>query len=205
MKIGNDERSYEVVDQWGSLPTGLAFGTTHGVVEDSQGRIIIHHTGRQSVVAFDPEGNYLFSWGDQYQGGAHGIFLNQEDEGDFLYLSATSLGFVAKTTLDGREVFRIGTPDRPDIYDEKRDSCPRRPPLLRMGGSTLPMAMASPGSTFIPETRVTSRASAGWDAVRASSTIPTESRSTRAARVLSCSSRIGATVVSSTFLSMAST
>lgn len=124
MMIGNDEHLYDVVDQWGTLPAGVAFGTTHGVVEDSQGRIFIHHTGRQSVVVFDPEGNYLSSWGDQYQGGAHGIFLNREEEGEFLYLSATSLGFVAKTTLDGREMFRIGTPDRPDIYDEQKKFVP---------------------------------------------------------------------------------
>jgi len=124
MKIGNGRHSYDVIDQWGRLPAGLVLGTTHGVVEDSQGRIFIHHTGRQSVVAFDPEGNYLSSWGDEYQGGAHGMFLNREGEGEFLYLSTTSLGFVAKTTLDGREIFRIGAPDRPDIYDREKKFVP---------------------------------------------------------------------------------
>jgi DNA-binding beta-propeller fold protein YncE len=122
--IGKGKHTYEVIDQWGKLPAGLTFGTTHGVVEDSKGRILIHHTGRQSVVVLDPDGNYISSWGDDYQGGAHGMYLNREQGGEFLYLSTTSLGFVAKTSIDGREVFRIGTPDRPDIYDQEKKFVP---------------------------------------------------------------------------------
>ena len=124
MVIGKGKHSYEVIDQWGKLPEGLKLGTTHGVVEDSKGRIFIHHTGRQSVVLFDSDGNFLSSWGDEYQGGAHGMFLNRERDGEYLYLSTTSLGFVAKTTLEGREVFRIGTPERPDIYDQEKKFVP---------------------------------------------------------------------------------
>jgi hypothetical protein len=124
MIIGKGKHSYEVIDQWGKLPAGLSLGTTHAVVEDSKGRILIHHTGRQSVVLFDSEGNYISSWGDEYQGGAHGMFLNREHGAEFLYLSTTSLGFMAKVTLEGREVFRIGTPDRPDIYNQEKKFVP---------------------------------------------------------------------------------
>ena len=122
--IGSGSHTYDVVDQWGKLPSGLSFGTTHGVTEDSKGRILIHHTARQSVMFFDTEGNYLSSFGDEYQGGAHGMFLNRESDGEYLYLSTTSLGFMAKVSLDGREVFRIGTPPRKDIYDADRKFVP---------------------------------------------------------------------------------
>ena len=124
MEIGAGTHRYEVRFPWAKLPDSLSFGTTHGVVEDSQGRILIHHTGKQSVITFDPDGRFLSSWGDEYQGGAHGMFLNREKDGEYLYLSATSLGFVAKTTLDGREVFRIGAPKRPDIYDQEHPFVP---------------------------------------------------------------------------------
>jgi len=124
MVIGTGAHRYEVHSGWGKLPSGLSFGTTHGVVEDSSGRILIHHTGRQSVVTFEPDGTFVSSWGDEYQGGAHGMFLNRERDGEYLYLSTTSLGFVSKTTLDGREVFRIGTPNLPDIYDQERKFVP---------------------------------------------------------------------------------
>jgi DNA-binding beta-propeller fold protein YncE len=122
--IGKGAHRYEVIDQWGRLPAGMKFATTHGVVEDAQGRIIVHHTGTQSVVILDTDGDYMSSWGDAYEGGAHGIYYSAEKDGEYLYLSTTGLGFVAKTTLDGRELFRIGTPPRPDIYGGEKKFVP---------------------------------------------------------------------------------
>ncbi|MBT3276203.1 MAG: 6-bladed beta-propeller [Spirochaetales bacterium] len=119
MEIGNETHKYEVIDDWAKLPANLVFGTTHGVVEDKKGNIYIHHTGKQSVIRFRPDGTFIDSWGDEYESGAHGMHLRREGEDEFLYLSATSLGFVAKTTLDGEEIFRITTPDLADIYDEE--------------------------------------------------------------------------------------
>ena len=57
MVIGSGSHVYEVIDDWGNLPGGLSFGTTHGVVEDSQGRIYIHHTNSPSVFVFDADGD----------------------------------------------------------------------------------------------------------------------------------------------------
>ena len=115
--IGSGEHRYRVNAEWAKLPDGYAFGTTHGVVEDAAGRIYVHHTGSPSVFVFSPEGQFLSAWGEAYAGGAHGLHLEREADGEYLYLSATKLGFVAKTTLDGREVLRIPTPPRSDIYD----------------------------------------------------------------------------------------
>jgi len=117
-RIGSGEQSYHYDGNWAKLPANMEFGTTHGVVEDSRGRILIHHTGAPSIVIFDADGNYLESWGDEYAGGAHGMHLSEEDGEEFLYLSTTSLGFVAKTTLSGEEILRIETPPREDIYDD---------------------------------------------------------------------------------------
>ena len=106
MIIGSNSHSYEVIDLWGKIPQNIKFGTSHGVVEDSQGRIYIHHMGKPSVMVFEADGNYLDGWGDEYSGGAHGLHLNKEKDGEYLYLAATELEFMAKTTLDGKEVFR---------------------------------------------------------------------------------------------------
>ncbi len=125
MIIGSGTHQYEVVEGWGQLPEGIGYGFTHGVVEDSQGRIFIHNTSKDSVCIFDPEGNFIKSWGPEYEAGAHGIFLNKEAEGEFLYLSTTKLNTVVKTTLDGEVVWTITQPDRPDIYDgEKKKFVP---------------------------------------------------------------------------------
>ena len=117
MEIGNDSHRFRVVDQWGNFPFDLKIGTTHAMVEDKKGRIFIHHTGPECVVICDPEGKVLSRWGAEYHAGAHGMLLNEEEGTEYLYLSATSAGIVVKTTLDGTEIFRIGTPPRPDIYD----------------------------------------------------------------------------------------
>lgn len=122
--IGNDPYRYRVNTDWAQLPDGYRFGTTHGVVEDATGRIYIHHTGSPSTFVFEPDGTFLAAWGEAYAGGAHGMHLNREAEGEFLYLAATSLGFVAKTTLDGEELLRIATPPRPDIYDDEHRFVP---------------------------------------------------------------------------------
>ncbi|MBZ5545797.1 MAG: hypothetical protein LAO07_19315 [Acidobacteriia bacterium] len=37
--VGSGTHTYEVQHDWGELPAGLRYGNTHGVVEDSQGRI----------------------------------------------------------------------------------------------------------------------------------------------------------------------
>ncbi len=122
--IGEGEYRYRVNREWARLPEGMTFGTTHGVVEDARGRIYIHHTGRPSTFVFEPDGTFVSAWGDAYSGGAHGMHLSVESGGEFLYLSATSLGFVAKTTLDGDEVLRIPAPPRADIYDDGRRFVP---------------------------------------------------------------------------------
>ncbi|MBL4701119.1 MAG: hypothetical protein JKX85_07660 [Phycisphaeraceae bacterium] len=124
MRIGEGEFQYEVVDQWGQLPAGKAFGTTHGVVEDAQGRIIVHHTGEESIYIFDKDGQFLDSWGSEYSPGAHGMTYVQEADGEYLYLAVTGQHMVVKTTLDGREVLRIVTPDLPEIYNEEKKFVP---------------------------------------------------------------------------------
>ena len=57
--IGAGERQYEVIHDWGQLPSHIKWGNTHAVLEDSNGFIYIHHTvhatsqSPDSVVVFD--------------------------------------------------------------------------------------------------------------------------------------------------------
>ena len=125
MKIGSGSHQYEVVEGWGKQPAGISYGFTHGVVEDSQGRIYIHNQSKDSVCIYDAAGTFVKSWGAEYAAGAHGMLLNREKDGEFLYLATTGQGQVAKTTLDGRVTWSIGQPARPDIYDgEKKKFVP---------------------------------------------------------------------------------
>ena len=42
--LGEGDHKYEVTHDWGALPANIKYGNTHGVCEDSQGHIYIHHT-----------------------------------------------------------------------------------------------------------------------------------------------------------------
>src|SRR3954454_6889782 len=41
--VGSGEHTYEVIDNWPRLPEEKKFGNTHGVVELSDGRVLIHN------------------------------------------------------------------------------------------------------------------------------------------------------------------
>jgi len=123
--IGSGDYVYEVIEDWGELPAGLRYGNTHGVVEDSNGRIYVHHTVHatseipDSMVVFDEKGKFVKSWGSQFRGGAHGLHIRKEGSTEFLYLCDIARGIVVKATLDGEEVFTLGYPQESKPYQAK--------------------------------------------------------------------------------------
>lgn len=125
--LGEGTHRYEVIHDWGELPAGIAYGNTHGVVEDSQGRIYVHHTVHStserpdSMVVFDPQGKFVKSWGKEFKGGAHGLHIRKEGSQEFLYLCDTSRCIVVKATLDGEEVLNLGYPEQSEAYKPDAD------------------------------------------------------------------------------------
>src|SRR5213082_1520777 len=67
--LGHGAFTYEAIHDWGELPANVRWGNTHGVVEDSQGHIYIHHTvhstseSPDTIVVFDQEGKFVRSCG----------------------------------------------------------------------------------------------------------------------------------------------
>jgi len=125
--VGEGAHTYEVTHDWGELPADIKYGNTHGVCEDSQGRIYIHHTvnvvseSSDSMVVFDAQGKFIKSWGREFKGGAHGLHIRKEGTTEFLYLCDTKRGLVVKTTLDGEEVFTLGYPSHAEPYKPGAD------------------------------------------------------------------------------------
>jgi DNA-binding beta-propeller fold protein YncE len=120
--FGSGEHTYEVWHDWGELPASIQYGNTHGVVEDSQGRIYVHHTvgatseSSDSMVVFDAKGKFIKSWGKEFKGGAHGLHIRREGSTEFLYLCDTKRGVVVKATLNGEEVYTLGYPEQSEAY-----------------------------------------------------------------------------------------
>ena len=125
--IGEGDHRYEVTHDWGELPAGLKYGNTHGVCEDSQGRIYVHHTvnsaseSHDTMVVFDGAGKFVKSWGKEFAGGAHGLHIRKEGSTEYLYLCDTKNAVVVKTTLDGEHVWRLGYPEEVDAYKPGAD------------------------------------------------------------------------------------
>src|SRR5439155_22275423 len=126
--LGDREHTYEAIHDWGEPPRSIKYGNTHGVCEDSQGHIYIHHTvhatsaSADTMVAFDHKGKFVRSWGRQFKGGAHGLTLRREGNEDFLYLSDYPHGIVTKRTLKGEKVFTLGYPAESPAYPQKVNS-----------------------------------------------------------------------------------
>lgn len=120
MQVGTGSHVYEWIENWAKLPDYIQPGYTHGVVEDAQGRMYIHNASQHSMLVFDADGSFITSWGADYAEGAHGLHLNAEADGEYLYLALTTQAMVVKTDLDGSEIWRITTPDLPHIYDAER-------------------------------------------------------------------------------------
>ena len=51
--IGSGDHTYEVQHDWGELPKNIAYGNTHGVLEDSKGRIYVHNTVNKASESSD--------------------------------------------------------------------------------------------------------------------------------------------------------
>ncbi len=130
--LGEGDHKFEAIHDWGELPADIKYGNTHGVCEDSQGHIYIHHTvnaaseSSDSMVVFDAKGKFIKSWGKEFKGGAHGLTIRKEGSTEFLYLCDTQRGLVVKTTLNGEEVFTIGYPAESEAYKPNPDGSKKK-------------------------------------------------------------------------------
>jgi len=141
--LGTGAHRYEAIHDWGALPPQIKWGNTHGVVEDSQQNIYVHHTvhatseSADSMVVFDGKGKFVRSWGKEFRGVAHGLHIRQEGRDEFLYLSVTAANpkqtpqpemqaVVLKATPKGEIVWKIQGPPDVDAYKPGADGTPKR-------------------------------------------------------------------------------
>lgn len=120
--LGSGSHKYECLHDWITPPTGMIFGDTHGVAEDSKGHLYIAHTvngasqSSDTICEYDPNGKFIKSWGSQFKGGAHGLDLRKEGDQEFLYHCDVAHRKFTKTTLDGVVVFELEAPKESEKY-----------------------------------------------------------------------------------------
>ncbi len=128
--LGKGDHTYECIHDWGKLPPSITYGNTHGVCQDSQGRVHIAHTvgagslKDDTIVVFDEDGRFVRSWGAEFKGGAHGLHINKEGREEFLYLCDYTRHLMVKTTLEGKDVFRLSVPMESGLYSSVEEYHP---------------------------------------------------------------------------------
>ncbi len=123
--VGAGEYTYECHHGWGALPDNLKWETTHGVAVDAAGNIYITYQGsaairehKDTVVVFDPDGQFVRSFGAEYYHGGHGIDVRKEGSEEFLYLCDFHHHIVTKTSLKGEVVWKKEFPQEPNVYKD---------------------------------------------------------------------------------------
>ena len=119
--VGSGDWTYQWAGDWGELPDGFAWGNVHGVCQAADGTIFVTHQAeggpvRDVILAFDPDGRFVRSWGEAFHGGGHGLDLRDEGGTEYLYLTDLSQPCTVKFTLDGEEVRRWGKPAGTEWY-----------------------------------------------------------------------------------------
>jgi hypothetical protein len=133
MTLGEGDYRYEVIHNWPKLPDKYTWQTTHNVAVDRDGFLYVIHEGREdqkdhpSILVFDPEGKHVRSFGEQFQGGGHGIEVRQEGNEQFLYVCAyQQVKSFAKLTLTGETVWQKYAPMDAGVYAAEEDVKPQK-------------------------------------------------------------------------------
>jgi hypothetical protein len=130
---GQGDYQYEMIHGWAQLPSEFTWQTTQAVVVDKNGLVYLNHTGdynkkeHPNVFVFDETGKYVRSFGQYFQGGAHGIELSEENGEEFLYFSNPDpVQSIVKTNLKGEIVWERFAPMESGIYPEGENTLPQR-------------------------------------------------------------------------------
>jgi hypothetical protein len=131
--IGKGAHKYEVQHNWAKLPSKYTWQTTHNVAVDKAGLLYVIHEGRAdqkdhpSIFVFDAKGKFVRAFGNQFQGGGHGLEARSEGNEEFLYVTGYQhLKNFAKLTLTGEQVWEKRAPMKSKLYPKGEDTNPQK-------------------------------------------------------------------------------
>lgn len=126
--VGQGDYRYEVQHDWPQLPDKYTWQTTHNVAVDKAGNLYVIHEGRfdlpdhPSIFVFDETGRFVRAFGQQFQGGGHGLEIREEEGQEFLYVCAYQMRKTfAKLDLKGETVWQQYAPMESGVYAPEED------------------------------------------------------------------------------------
>ena len=131
--IGEGDHRYEVIHNWPQLPSEYSWQITHNVAVDRNGLVYVIHEGREdlknhpSIFVFDHDGKFVRAFGNQFQGGGHGLEVITEGNEQFLYVTAyQGVKSFAKLSLTGEMIWERRAPMESKIYAEGEAAQPKK-------------------------------------------------------------------------------
>jgi hypothetical protein len=131
--IGDGEFKFRCQHLFPQLPDRYSWQITHNVAVDPDNNLYVIHEGtaaltdHPSIFVFDSEGQFIRAFGQQFQGGGHGLEVHVEDGTPFLYVAAyQQVKSIAKLTLDGELVWQRFAPTQSGNYAFGEASSPTR-------------------------------------------------------------------------------
>ncbi len=102
--VGTGRYTYDVIENWGKLPTGDTFGMVSAIATDSKDRVFAFQRKDPPVLIFDRDGNLTDSWGNGSFEFAHGIHIAD----DVVYVTDRNTSVCLVYTLDGKPIQMLG-------------------------------------------------------------------------------------------------
>jgi hypothetical protein len=115
METGNGEWTYRVVEGWGQLPAGTAFGGTHGgIATDKGGHVYVSTQSETGVLVYSPDGALLKTIAHEYPE-VHSMVYAEENGEEYLYATVQKgtqkeNWLFVKMKTDGTVVQKITAP-----------------------------------------------------------------------------------------------
>lgn len=130
---GEGDFKFRVKHHWAQLPEKFSWQTTHNVAVDKAENLYVIHEGREelkdhpSIFVFDSTGKFIRAFGNQFQGGGHGLEVRQDGSEEFLYVSAyQQVKCFAKLTLTGEVVWQKFAPMSSGKYAQGEADMPKK-------------------------------------------------------------------------------
>jgi len=106
---------WQPVPDFFKLPAGWTLGNCSAVAVNKKGEIHVFHRGQHPVLVFDPNGNFLRSWGDGVIEMAHGLRIDRDEN---VWVTDIAVHRVFKFDPTGKELLALGT-GRPGMGNDE--------------------------------------------------------------------------------------
>lgn len=115
VRTGNGEWTYDVVSDWGALPTGTAFGGTHGAIaQDKTGNVYVSTQSSTGILVYSGDGKLLKTIASNFPE-VHSMVYAEEDGTEYFYTTVQKgtpeeNWLFVKMKTDGTPVLKITAP-----------------------------------------------------------------------------------------------